>query len=210
VDGELVVGLSVAGHLGVLPKALSRFQRKYPRVRVRLTEGFLPMLEGDLKSGKIDLYIGPVLPDWENSDLQASKLFDNERVIVSRLGHPLADKRKLADLSNEYWVTTSITHSAEDELKEIFSQYGMKPPKLGGQGQSALSILSLVLNSDCLAMLPAQWSRSPILGGLLHEFALEEKFKAPPICLVQKTGIGQTPAAEYFCHVVGDIANKIL
>lgn len=210
LDGDIVVGLSVAGHLGILPEALSRFQRKYPRVRLRLIEGFLPMLEADLKSGQIDLYIGPVQPDWENSDLQTSKLFDNERVIVSRVGHPLVDKRKLADLSNAYWVTTSITHTAEDELKDIFSLHGLKPPKLGGQGQSALSILTLVLNSDFLAMLPVQWSRSPILGDLLHEFVLEEKFDAPPISLIHKTGIGQTPAAEYFCHIVRDIANGML
>lgn len=202
VEGQLVLGLSIAGHLGVFSKALKSFRRRYPGVRLRLIEGFLPTLENDLRNGLIDLYIGPVPEGSQPADLTVTRLFDNRRVVVGRRDHPLSGVRRLAELAQADWLTTSITHEARDELAQVFRDQGLPPPRLAAQAQSALSILTALVNSDLLAMLPIQWVESPLLGDRLEQIALAGTFVAPPIMLVHRAGIGLTPAGEYFAHLV--------
>ena len=43
--GSVAVGLSIAAHLRLLPKTLKQFRRSFPKVRLRIIEGFYPMLE---------------------------------------------------------------------------------------------------------------------------------------------------------------------
>ena len=202
VEGELVVAFSVASHFSLLPAVLPPFRRRFPGVRLRLIEGLYPALESSLRNGQVDHYVGPVPPGRVPPDLQVTKLFDNERVVVARRGHPLSGARRLADLAGAVWLTTSVTRATGDELLSVFIDRGLPPPVLGGQGQSALSILTLMLHADLLAMMPVQWVRSPVFGRYLAELPLDESFPAPPITLVHKAGLGHTPAAEFFQHLI--------
>lgn len=208
VEGELVIGLSIAGHLGLLSKALRPFRRRYPKVRLRLIEGFLPTLEGDLRNGLVDIYVGPMPEGLHPPDLHVTKLFDNQRVVIGRKGHPLAGVSRLVDLAGAEWLTTSITHDAVDELAQVFAEEGLPPPRMTVQCQSALSILTVLMNSDILAMVPMEWVESPMLQGLLEEFHLDRPFAAPPLVMVHRTGIGLTPAGEHFSHLIQRAAEK--
>ncbi len=201
-EGSLVIGLSVVAHLGIAGSVLPPFNKRYPRVRLRIIEGFLPTLDKDLRQGLIDLFVGPVPDGTQSGDLQYTPLFENKRVVVARKGHPLVKATSLADLSDAIWLTTSITREAEDELHAVFRKRGLPNPRLGGQAQSALSILTLMLNTDMLAMMPVQWVNSPLLKPWLEEIDLDEDFRAPPIMMVHRAGLGLTPAGEYFAHLV--------
>lgn len=203
-EGELVVGLSIAGHLGILGQIIRPFRQRYPRVNLRVIEGLLPTLDADLRNGVVDLYVGPVLEESAPVDMHVTKLFDNRRVVIARRGHPLGSARKLSDLADAAWLTTSITHNAADELTTIFAEHRLPKPNLVCQCQSALSILTILVNSDILAMVPVQWMSSPVLRGWLDSIALEETFTAPPIMLIHRAGIGLTPAAQYFTHLVAE------
>lgn len=201
-EGELVIAFSVASHISLLPAVLPSFKRRFPGVRLRLIEGLFPALEPALRNGQIDHYVGPVPPGRMPRDLHLVKLFDNERVVVLRKGHPLAGTRNLADLAGASWLTTSVTRTTDDELSSVFTERGLPQPVLGGHGHSALSILTLMLHADHLAMMPVQWVRSPVFGDYLEELPLGERFPAPPIMLVHKAGLGHTPAGDYFQHLI--------
>lgn len=209
LEGQLVVGLSTAAHLGLAAGVLSGFQRRYPGVRLRLIEGPFPTVEADLCNGLIDFYVGPVYEKQQRPDLAFVKLMDNRRVIVARRGHPLGEARSLEELAGAGWVTTSVTREAEDELNAVFRDRGLPEPALRGQAQSALSILTLLLNSDMLAMMPAQWAASPLLRDWLIQIPLSETFRAPALMLVHKAGLGLTPAGEYFSYLVQNSAAKL-
>jgi LysR family transcriptional regulator of abg operon len=202
VEGELVVGLSVAGHLGIFANILRSFQNRYPGVKLRIIEGLLPTLEADLRNGLVDLYVGPAPEEAQPADLNVVKLFDNHRVVIGRRGHPLAGAKTLRDLADASWLTTSITRDAADELNQVFAEHGLGAPRLVCQSQSALSVITVLINSDILAMMPVQLIESPIADGLLEEIKLDREFAAPPIMMMHRTGIGLTPAGEYFIHLV--------
>ena len=208
VGGSLVAGLSIAAHIALLPKSLQRFRKRYPDVRLRILEGFFPTLESGLKDGSIDFYMGPRPATAIPEGLLVEKLFDNTRLIICRSGHPLARRAtpgapaSLADLTGAEWVTTSITHLADDELGAFFKKHRLPPPKLVAQTQSALSLIMLLLYSDMLAMLPIQFTQFALVKNAMTSIPVRESLPAPSMVLIRRAGLSLTPAAEYLVELL--------
>lgn len=201
MHGHLRLALSSVAHIALLPHALRPFRLKYPDVSLDIVDAVFPTIEADLKSGHIDCYVGPA-PQEIAPELAMEKLFDNTRLIICRKGHPLANARSLKELAQAEWITSSITHKAEEEIAPLFAQHGLPAPRLVMQAHSALTFLSGVVYSDLLMMVPVQWTQSPLLRDAVHAIKIKEQLPAPAVCLVQRHGLPLTPAAEYFCDMV--------
>jgi LysR family transcriptional regulator, regulator of abg operon len=199
--GRLTIALSSVPHIALLPNALRPFRERYPNVMIEIIDSVFPPVEVDLKESRVDLYVGPVPADI-GSDLLTETLFDNTRLIIGRKGHPLAQSRALRELVDAEWITTSITHLAEEELGPLFAAHGLPAPKLVMRVRSALTMLVALAYSDLLMMLPVQWTQSPLLRDFVQPIAVGELLPAPPICLVRRAGLPLTPAAEYFCDMM--------
>jgi LysR family transcriptional regulator of abg operon len=201
-SGRVVAGLSMVPHIALLPKALRPFRAKYPQVQLDLIDGGYPTFEPGLKNGTIDFYVGP-RPDGRGvPELVLEKLFDNERIILGRKGHPLAQARSLRDLVSAEWVTTSITFKAEEELGDLFKQHGLPTPRLGFRSQSALTLTVLLANTDLLAMVPVQWLSMTLSSGGLAPIRVKETLPAPPIVVIRRAGLPLTPAAQYLLDLL--------
>ena len=201
LHGQVCVCLSSVAHMAMLPNALRTFRQKYPDVRLDIIDAVLPAVERDLVEGAVDCYVGPI-HDEMPSELAVEKLFDSSRVILGRKGHPLANARSLSELVKAEWVTTSITHRAEEELTPLFQRHGLPPPRLVLQAHSALTFLFAIAYSDLLMMLPIHWTQAPLVRDALQRIHVVEVLPAPQICIVQRAGLPLTPAAEYFCDMM--------
>jgi DNA-binding transcriptional LysR family regulator len=199
--GSVTMVLSSVPHLTLLPEALGAFRRRFPTVDLHLIDAVYPAAEQGLVEGRHDAYVGPT-PGHLPPELQGEKLFDNTRVIVGRKGHPLARARSLRELVSAEWITTSITHKAEEELGPLFADNGLPPPRLAMRAQSAMTFLVSMVYSDLLMMLPVQWMQFPLWKDVLQEIRVKEALPAPSIYLVRRAGMPLTPAAEYFCDMV--------
>ncbi len=199
--GHIRMCLSSAAHMALLPNALGPFRQRFPDVTLEIIDAVLPRVDKELKDGTIDLYIGPVHGRL-SGELSSEKLFDNQRIIVCRSGHPLAGATSLGELSGAEWVTTTITQNSEDELSPLFAGHGLPPPKLVIQANSTLTYFFTIASSDLLAMLPVQWAQVPAFSRALQRIDVAEPLKAPSIRIVRRTGLPLTPAAEYFCDMV--------
>ncbi|MBL0421923.1 LysR family transcriptional regulator [Ramlibacter sp. AW1] len=200
LHGHLRICLSSGAHMALLPQALRPFRQRYPDVTLEIIDAVLPRIERELLDGTLDLYIGPSYDDV-STELTVEKLFDNQRVVLARKGHPLAGATSLAQLVGAEWVTTSVTHRAEDELSPVFERLGLPAPRMVVQGHSALTFFLSVAYSDLLMMLPVQWLQSPPFNSLLVRVPVREPLWAPPICIVRRSGLPLTPAGEYFCDM---------
>lgn len=203
--GRVTLCMSTAPHLGLLPRVLQPFRVRYPNIHLEIIDGVYPIVEASLLDGTVDCYIGPA-PSVVPNELQVEKLFDNTRVILGRKGHPLAKATSLRDLVDAEWITTSITHKAEEELGPLFEKHGLPAPRLAMRAQSALTFMTALANSDLLMMLPVQWIQYPLLSETFQEIKVVEALPAPPVCIVQRIGLPLTPAAEYFCTLVRRIS----
>jgi LysR family transcriptional regulator of abg operon len=199
--GKVTVVLSSVPHIALLPNALRPFRARFPKVNLDVRDAVFPGIEADLRSGAVDCYFGPV-PENIGGEFACETLFENTRVIVGRKGHPLAHARSLRDLVGAEWITTSITHKAEEELSPVFVKHGLPAPHLAMKAHSALTFLVTLAYTDMLMMLPVQWTRSVLWRDVLQIIEVKEHLPAPAICVVSRTALPLTPAAEYFCDMM--------
>ncbi|QRX81739.1 LysR family transcriptional regulator [Glaciimonas sp. PAMC28666] len=200
-EGNLHVCLSTVAHISLFPYALKEFRARYPNVVMDVLDGVYPSIEGFLKSGALDCYVGPA-PSQPGPEMIVEKLFDNTRVILCRRGHPLLKARSLQELADAEWATTSITFRAEEELGPLFAQYGLPTPRLVLRAYSALTYISAISSSDLLTMLPVQWAHFEATRNVLDIINVVEPLPAPPICIVRRADLPLTPAAQYFCDMI--------
>jgi len=206
--GTVTGAFSSVPHVSMLPHALRPFRQRYPKVRIRIIEAVYPMAEVGLLDGSIDFYIGPLHRDSLAPSLSKTKLFDNERVVLARKGHPLASARALRELKQAEWLTTSITHNAEEELRELFERHRMMAPSIVIQAQSAFSAMTVLAATDLLALMPVQWTDFELTRRSLQRINVRETIAAPPIVLVRRAGLALTPAAEFFADLLRRAAGR--
>jgi len=201
-SGSVAVGLSVAAHLAMLPKTLQPFRARYPDVRLHIIEAQYPTLQSRLMDGSVDFYVGPKAELSLTSELIEEQLFANTRTILARKGHPLSGARRLRDLVNAEWATTSVTLRAEEELGELFTHHGLSAPRLVLCTQSALSLITCLTFSDILAMVPIQWTEFVPTSSVLQSIKLKETLPAPAITLIRRASVPLTPAAMFLADLI--------
>jgi LysR family transcriptional regulator of abg operon len=206
--GGVTVGLSIAAHLRVLPKALPQFRQRFPKVRLHIIEGFYPTLEAELKDGSVDFYVGPDPGLKLSTTLQKEFLLTGDRAILCRTGHPLAGSASLSELVDAEWITTSITSKAENELGDLFKRYKLAKPALAMQTQSALTLLTCLANSDLLAMAPSQWVDSPFANNVITTIPIREELAPASIIAVTRADSPLSPAAGYLLDLMRRIAGR--
>lgn len=200
--GTVVVALSIMPHVGMLPHAMKAFRQRYPGVMLQVVEGLLPDVEGQLRAGAIDFYLGVAPRTAPASGLAMQTLFANQRAVVCRKGHPLAGARSLKALQHADWAITGIDYNAEEDISRLFERFQLGPPRVLFRARSAMSIMVALGHSDLLAMLPIQWSDFSMTQDTLQIIKTREVLPAPPIVLIQRPDFPLTPAAEFFCDVL--------
>lgn len=208
--GRVAVGLSTVSHLALLPGTLRAFRNRYPDVLLDVSEGLYPNIHTMLDDGLIDFYVGPLPETPLSKDYLIEKLFENERVVLARIGHPLVSAKSLADLVDARWITTSITVQSEAELGPLFARHGLPSPRVQMQAHSALTMIVAAANSDLLAMMPQQWCGFPWTEGLLQKINVKEILLAPAMHVVRRTRMPLTPAAEFLCDLLRRAAHQQL
>lgn len=200
--GSVTAGLSIAAHLALLPSALGPFRRRYPDVKLHIIEGFYPTLEQGLRSGSVDFYIGVDPGRKVAPELSRELVSPNRRVVLARSGHPLARATTLAELCEAEWATTSITAEAEAEVGVIFKQFGLRAPNTVLRIQSALSLMTCLLHTDLLAMVPVQWDEAALTRGLLTTIHVVEELSALPMVAITRADLPLTPAATHLLDLL--------
>ncbi len=207
-QGRVRIAMSMAAHLSLLPHVLRPFRGRYPAVHLDIVDAVFPSVGAEVLEGAIDCYIGP-RPEVLPAGLELEKLFDNTRVIVGRKGHPKSRARSLAELVDAEWISTSITVRPELELGPLFELHGLPPPRLVLQAHSALTLMVAVISSDLLTMLPRQWTGFSLTRQALHSIDVKEPLPAPPVCLIRRSALPLTPAADHFCDLVRRAAGHV-
>ncbi len=194
-QGTVVVGLSSAPLLQLVPRAYAAFRREHPEVQIRFIEGVFASLEPRLRDGTLDFYVGP-RPERSHRGYQVDLMYRNERAVIARRGHPLRHAGSLAKLVDAQWVMTGLRERPEQEFEEQFRALGLATPRTLIQADAMLSILTLVTSSDALVLLPRQWAESPLFRDLIEAIPVAEPLAAPDIVRVSRAGLPLTPLAE--------------
>ncbi|MEJ8811084.1 LysR substrate-binding domain-containing protein [Variovorax ureilyticus] len=165
-QATVTVGVSPAAALMLAPQAVSRFQSRWPQVRVRLVDALYPTALAQLRSGELDLALGPLPATGLGRDLEARALIDSPEVIAARAGHPLAKSRQLADLADANWVLTGPTQGPGDPAHLQMEKLGLPPPRITLECESFSTLLAVLPRMDAVALMPRRFfeSHGPRIG----------------------------------------------
>ncbi len=203
-EGVVAVALSIMPLVGMLGSALPAFRRRYPKVRLQLTERLFPDVENALRQGDIDFYLGAAPRQAPAPGLAVTVLFENTRAVLCRKGHPLAASRSLKALVNADWATTAVDYNAEDDIAQLFGGLGLPSPSVLLRAHSAMTVMVALTHSDLLAMLPVQWDEFPLTRDSLQVIRIREVLPAPKIVMIRRPDLPLTPAAEF----LGDVLRR--
>ncbi|UOZ03465.1 LysR substrate-binding domain-containing protein [Amycolatopsis sp. WQ 127309] len=154
--GSVTAGTYLAGSNVLLPQAISALKRSHPRVTVIVRESTPDVLVKDLLAGEIDLVVGRLTPtDLADRTAQIRMYTEPIRLAV-RTGHPALDgpPPTLADLQDYPWILPGERTALRNEIEEVFLHAGLPLPVDRIESESILTLRTLVLSSDSVAVLP--------------------------------------------------------
>ena len=183
----LSVGVSPAAALMLAANTISTFQSRWPRVRVHLVDALYPKALEQLRSGELNLSLGPLPPAGIGRDLQASALIDSPSVIVVKNGHRLAEAKRLNDLVSASWLLSGPLLGPGDPTHLGFEQRGLPAACVTVQCESFSTLLAVLPNMDTLAIVPKRFYdvHGPRMG--LVALDLQETLPATTIHIFSRT-----------------------
>ena len=201
--------MSIAASISVLPRAISIFQSAHPDALLKVSEGLFQPAEGDILDGRVDFYVGALSAPVSNPRLAVEHLFDNQRVVIARSGHPLLSATSVDDLASAHWLRPALSdRSNEADFADWLRSLGLAAPKVVVHTRSALQTVLALLASDLLTVVPRQWLELPEFGGRLQALPLIMPLGAAPVCLVRQSAIPLTPLAEKLADTVRRVAGQ--
>jgi DNA-binding transcriptional LysR family regulator len=196
---------------GILPIALERFARRFPRVVVDVVqaENIAPEFRL-LRDRQVDLMIGRVPPrsNVDRDDITIEHLFGERLHVVTGANSRWAKKRKvtLADIAAERWTLPPADSLAGGLAREAFATDGLPEPvativsfSLHLRKAAAASGEFLTVLHDSVLQLSRERSGLRILPVAL-------KIKAQPVAIITLKGRTLLPAGQPFIACLREIA----
>ncbi|MEZ5141121.1 MAG: LysR family transcriptional regulator [Acidimicrobiales bacterium] len=156
----------------LVPHLVERMAARHPKVHVVVVDATTTSLLPQLENGRLDLAVVNLPVD--DPDIEVEHLFDEDRVLVAPVGHPLHDRARLslADLADEPLLLEPQGTTFRDQLDEQAAAAGIR---LTAQAEvDGMRLLaSLAFQGFGAALLPAsaapgwvggEWRRVPVDG----------------------------------------------
>jgi DNA-binding transcriptional LysR family regulator len=155
--GEIRIGSTEPLAAGLIPAAIDRLNRQYPRISCHVeVKGDFTALEDSLRDREIDLMIACNLDDPLSEDLNIEMLLADRLLLVTGPRNPLARRRKLrlADLLNANWTLPPPGSAPHRVIVNAFHAAGLEAPKPIVTGFSIPLHESLMATGRFIAALP--------------------------------------------------------
>ncbi|MDI1364342.1 MAG: LysR substrate-binding domain-containing protein [bacterium] len=201
--GQVSVAMSSASAHALMPSAITAFRKRFPDGLLKISEAMFQTVEPEVLDGQIDFYVGPIDPNISTTQLHVEKLFDVDRVVVARKGHPLAGARSILELKDAQWVRPALsTRSTEADFEGMFPELGLESPAIVMHAHSTLVTLIALANSDLLTVMPSACLEIPPTADGLTALDLVERFPPVTVSIVRRHDMPLTPMAEHLCDLM--------
>jgi len=150
--GSLTIGAMPLSRALILPRAIARFTREYPRMRIDVVEGSWRELIDPLLDGVLDLTIGALREHSPRGATQVPLLVD-QLVVIARAGHPLAREAAptLAQLADYPWIVGQAGTPLRGHWEALFAGHSLPPAPI--ECGSVMVIREVLRESDFLTLL---------------------------------------------------------
>lgn len=169
---RISIGAMPLSRARVLPAAVTRFQRKHPRVRISIGEGSRSELVDPLRNGVLDLMVGALRDPLIEADLTQQALFRDRPAVFGRGNHPLAGTNPgPAELAAYPWTVSAKGAPLRGSFERYFTDAGVEMPQVPIESGSVMMIRQILIDSDYLTLLSSDQLSVEIEAGWLVKLA---------------------------------------
>lgn len=178
-DGLLKLGGTPYLSDAVLTPMIVAFQSKVPDVRVDQSHAYTAQLLRRLRRREVDLVIAPVDSMDISQGFTSRRLAPAKNIIACRQGHPLTLKSKPSPqtLLDYRWISPPADSPLAADMRNLLNNLGVQDVRSAFSGGSLSSVVQVLEQSDCLAVLPEN-----VLNQLIKRYsvtALNLKLSTP-------------------------------
>ena len=198
IGGRVAVGTLLAASARLLPRAIARLRIERPRVIVDVVEGTNDRLQPMLLRGDLDMVVGRLSEFRHRAGVHQESLYDEEIVILSRPGHPLAldEHLRLADLRSADWILPPPETTLRRQLEKAFFDAALEPPRCAVQSVSLLTNRRLLHETDLIGAWPRGVAADDLAAGRLISLPVRLNEILGPVGVSTRKSARLSPAAQ--------------
>jgi DNA-binding transcriptional LysR family regulator len=209
--GDLRIGSTESQAAGFLPAVIKLFSRRAPRVQLDVAQAVLNALHyRELRERSIDLLLGRIPTSFDEGDLEANVVYDDQVVVVASRHGKWARSRnlKLADLAGERWILPPNDTMPSSLAAELFRACGVKIPRAPITTLSIHLGCQLVASGAFVTLLPASVLRFSNYGDSLKVLPIKLPAQERPVGIVTLKNRTLSPVARRFIECVHRTATR--
>jgi DNA-binding transcriptional LysR family regulator len=128
--GKIVVGTGPMFALSILPRAVARFQAKFPNVDVTMIQAQMRQTLEGIKNGEIDCTFHSLPANLEPALAHRVLMRGARPVVVTRGDNPLASRRRISlkEIAAQPWMTPRRPDFFRERIEHVFTRAGIAPP----------------------------------------------------------------------------------
>jgi DNA-binding transcriptional LysR family regulator len=209
--GELRIGSAAPYVDGLVPAVIARLTKRYPRIKIQITDTDAATLCGMLRERKLDFVIGRVRSSIFGDDLISEFLFDDRLQVVAGASSPWSRRRKidLAELCGEPWLMPESDNIATALISEVFRSAGLAPPAPQVVSNSVTLRLRLIETGRFIGFLPDSTVR--FVGGRMRVKVLPVQLRLdePPVVCISLKHRTPNPIVRLFINELRAFAKPL-
>lgn len=191
----------------IVPQAVMRFREKFPDVQLRLVEGLRHATGPMVRDATLDMAMAPRAPrHLDDPAIRFKPIAHLDQIVVARRGHPLAKARSAAALASGEWLCSL----RRDVTAEALGALGAPEPQQITECESFGAMLTLLAESDMLAVVPHPFLDMPHVGQLVQQVPIAERLPGLTVGLHTRADAPLTQPAAALARLLADVGRRAL
>jgi DNA-binding transcriptional LysR family regulator len=211
--GELRIGCPGSVAAAILPAAIERFSKQYPRVILHFDEVPAPSMDfPGLRERKHDLVVGRIVrPLVDEDDLNVEVLFQDQLVVTADMHSCWARRRKigLAELLDATWILTASDTWVYLSVAEAFHAHGLPMPKISMAATAALLRIDLLARGPFVTVLPRSVLRLNAGRRSLRALPVDLHIHGYPVAILTLKNRALTPVVSLFIENIRNVSKSM-
>jgi DNA-binding transcriptional LysR family regulator len=194
----------------LVPRAVAAFHDRHPKVELSMVEAEPVEAQERMRAGEIDMalvYDFEPVPGSLRDDLELTHLIDDRYDAVIAADHRLAKRRKfrLADLSQEPWITSTERCGCRQITNRVCQDAGFEP-KIAFEADETMAAMALVAAGVGVTIFP-RLALSPLHPGVVAR-SLGADAPVRRIWVAQQREGYRSAASEAMLQIMVDVAEE--
>jgi len=206
--GAVAFGVGNLGATLIVPEAVARFRRQFPRASIRIVEGLAHRLLPSLRDETLDFVMGLRPATALDAALRFRPLYRSELVVAARKGHPLRNARSIAALAACEWLSTSTLNLPGGPLERVFAGIAAAPRSVI-QCESYNTVVALLASTDMVGLLQRRTLKEPFARDTLQELAVAEMLPSVTAGIYTRADTPLTRAAAAMARAASAVAREL-